>query len=374
MRQQRRIVRGTWVPAGGLPQKGICIYNKQVMNSQKIDIKSLQYDALGQLLKEMGQPKYRTDQIFSWLHEKMAGSFAEMTNLPESLRKELEEKCAIVNITKKEVLTSALDGTKKYLFELEDGHLIESVMMRYKHGNSVCVSSQVGCAMGCTFCASTINGCVRNLTTSEILDQVYEIQKDIGERVSNIVIMGMGEPLLNYDNVVGFVRLASAENALHISQRNITISTCGITPAIIKLSKEQLKVTLALSLHAPNDDIRKAIMPAAKKYSMQEILDACDFYFQETGRRVTFEYCLIDQVNDRKEHARELARRLKGKGAHVNLIPVNPTPENNYREAKEKDIKAFAKILEENKVTVTRRREMGRDISGACGQLVRRSS
>lgn len=345
-----------------------------MMNSQKIDIKSLQYDALRQLVQDLGQPKYRTDQIFTWLHGKCVRSFAEMTNLPERLRTELSDRCEIVNITKKEVLTSSLDGTKKYLFELEDGNRIESVMMRYKHGNSVCVSSQVGCAMGCSFCASTLNGCVRDLRTSEILDQVYEIQSDIGERVSNIVIMGMGEPLLNYDNVVGFVRIVSAENALHISQRNITISTCGITPAIIKLSKEQLKVTLALSLHAPNDEVRKAIMPVAKKYSMQEILDACDSYFQETGRRVTFEYCLIDQVNDRPEHARELAKRLKGKGAHVNLIPVNPTPENHYREAKEKDIRIFQQILEEEQVTVTRRREMGRDISGACGQLVRRSS
>ncbi|MBQ1285066.1 MAG: 23S rRNA (adenine(2503)-C(2))-methyltransferase RlmN [Lachnospiraceae bacterium] len=344
------------------------------MNSQKIDIKSLQYDALQELVKDLGQPKYRAGQIFSWLHEKGVRSFEEMTNLPESLRKELSEKCDIVNITKKKVLTSSIDGTKKYLFELQDGHLIESVMMRYKHGNSVCVSSQVGCAMGCSFCASTLNGCVRDLRASEILDQVYEIQKDIGERVSNIVIMGMGEPLINYDHVVGFVRIVSAENALHISQRNITISTCGIVPAIIKLSKEQLKVTLALSLHAPNDDIRKAIMPIAKKYSMQEILDACDSYFQETGRRVTFEYCLIDQVNDRPEHARELAKRLKGKGAHVNLIPVNPTPENHYHEAKEKEIRLFTQILEDSQITVTRRREMGRDISGACGQLVRRSS
>ncbi|MBR5931168.1 MAG: 23S rRNA (adenine(2503)-C(2))-methyltransferase RlmN [Lachnospiraceae bacterium] len=344
------------------------------MNSQKIDIKSLQYDALQKLVAEMGQPKYRADQIFSWLHEKYVHSFEEMTNLPESLRQELSETCDLICITKKEVLTSALDGTKKYLFELSDGNLIESVMMRYKHGNSVCVSSQVGCAMGCSFCASTLKGCVRDLTTSEILDQVYEIQEDIGERVSNIVIMGMGEPLLNYDAVVGFVRILSAENALHISQRNITISTCGIIPAIIKLSKEQLKVTLALSLHAPNDEIRRKIMPVAKKYSIPDLLDACEIYFAETGRRVTFEYCLIAGVNDRPEDARELAALLKGKNAHVNLIPVNPTPENRYQETKEADIARFRKILEDGQITVTRRREMGRDISGACGQLVRRRS
>lgn len=344
------------------------------MNSQKIDIKSLQYSELVSFVKKLGQPKYRADQIFAWLHEKCVCSFDEMTNLSEKLRNELKEKCEMVNLKKKEVLTSQIDGTKKYLFELHDGYLIESVMMRYKHGNSVCVSSQVGCAMGCSFCASTLDGCARNLATSEILGQVYEIQKDIGERVSNVVIMGMGEPLINYDNVVGFVRLVSDENALHISQRNITISTCGIVPAIIRLCKEQLKVTLALSLHAPNDDIRKRIMPIAKKYSIKEILDACEIYFKETGRRVTFEYCLIDGINDKPEHAKELADLLKGKGAHVNLIPVNPTPENNYGAAKEKDIKKFQEILEKEHVTATRRREMGRDISGACGQLVRRKS
>ena len=344
------------------------------MSSQKIDIKSLQYDALKQLILEMGQPAYRAGQIFSWLHEKCVRSFAEMTNLPESFRKELTETCDLVCLTKREVLTSALDGTKKYLFELPDGNLIESVMMRYKHGNSVCVSSQVGCAMGCSFCASTLKGCVRNLTTSEILDQVYEIQRDIGERVSNIVIMGMGEPLINYDSVVGFVRIISAENALHISQRNITISTCGIIPAIIRLSKEQLKVTLALSLHAPNDQIRRSIMPIAETYSIPELMDACETYFAETGRRVTFEYCMIAGVNDRPADAKELRELLHGKNAHVNLIPVNPTPENQYQETTESSIHRFQKILEEGQITVTKRREMGRDISGACGQLVRRRS
>ncbi len=342
------------------------------MNSQKIDIKSLEYEALETYLKELGQPAFRTKQVFSWLHEKGAASFDEMTNLSKDLRRQLEEQCEIRGLKKREVLTSAIDGTKKYLFELVDGHLIESVMMPYKHGNSVCVSSQVGCNMGCSFCASTIDGCVRNLTASEILSQVYEIQKDIGERVSNVVIMGMGEPMINYDNVVRFVRIVSHENALHISQRNITISTCGIIPAILKLSGERLKVTLALSLHAPNDAIRKKIMPVAKTYAIQDVLAACETYFEQTGRRVTFEYCLIDQVNDRPEHAKELAGLLKGKNAHVNLIPVNPTPENNYGAAKEKDIDVFQRILEQAGVTTTRRREMGRDISGACGQLVRR--
>ena len=342
------------------------------MKTEKIDIKSLEYEELAALMAEMGLPAFRGKQVFSWLHEKLVRDFEEMTNLPKGLRQELAEKCELRNLTKREVLTSKIDGTKKYLFELYDGNLIESVMMPYKHGNSVCVSSQVGCNMGCSFCASTIDGCVRSLSASEILGQVYEIQKDTGERVSNIVVMGMGEPLVNYDSVVRFVKIISDENALHISQRNITISTCGIIPAIIKLSGERLKVTLALSLHAPNDEIRRKIMPVAEKYRIADVLAACDHYFQETGRRVTFEYCLIDEVNDRKEHARELARLLKGRNAHVNLIPVNPTPENNYGAAKEKDIAVFQKILEQEGVTTTRRREMGRDISGACGQLVRR--
>ncbi len=341
---------------------------------EKIDIKSLQYDELKKLILDMNQKAFRTEQIFTWLHKKFVNSFDEMTNLSEDFRKELDEKFVIRTVKKKRVLTSEIDGTKKYLFELYDGNLIESVMMPYKHGNSVCVSSQVGCAMGCSFCASTINGCVRNLTASEILSQVYEIGKDIGERISNVVIMGMGEPLANYDNVVGFVKLLSDELTLHISQRNITISTCGIVGAIRKLSKENLKITLALSLHAPNDNIRQKIMPIANKYALSDILCACDEFFNETGRRVTFEYCLIDGINDKECHAKELANLLKGKNAHVNLIPVNPTPENNYGAAKEKDIKAFQKILEENNITTTRRREMGRDISGACGQLVRRTT
>ncbi len=342
------------------------------MNLRKTDIKSFEISELEQFLSELSQPSYRAKQIFSWLHEKCADSFDEMTNLPKQLRETLKETCEIRSLKKREVLTSEIDGTKKYLFELVDGHLIESVMMPYKHGNSVCVSSQVGCNMGCSFCASTIDGCVRDLTTSEILSQVYEIQKDIGQRVSNVVIMGMGEPLINYRNVVRFVRILSDENALHISQRNITISTCGIIPAIISMSDERLKVTLALSLHAPNDEIRRKIMPVAEKYEISDILKACDLYFEKTGRRVTFEYCLIDKVNDGAEHAKELAGLLKGRSAHVNLIPVNPTPENNYGAAKEKDIERFQKILENAGITTTRRREMGRDISGACGQLVRR--
>lgn len=344
------------------------------MNSEKTDIRSLSYEELRTLLQEKGLPSFRAKQVFSWLHEKGVTRFEEMSNLPKSLREELSATCDLRPLKKREVLTSKADGTKKYLFELEDGLLIESVMMPYKHGNSVCVSSQVGCSMGCAFCASTISGCVRDLTASEMLGQVYEIQKDIASRISHVVVMGMGEPLLNYQNLIAFVRLLSDENALHISQRNITISTCGIIPAIINLSGESLKVTLALSLHAPNDIVRRQIMPVAKTYAIRDVLSACDVYFEKTGRRVTYEYCLIDRVNDAPEHARELAGLLKGKNAHVNLIPVNPARGGRIREAKEKDIEQFQRILEQAGIAVTRRREMGRDISGACGQLVRRKS
>ena len=341
--------------------------------SEKTDIKSLPLEQLTELFARMGEPAFRARQVFEWMHVHLVNSFDDMKNIPKTLKVKLSDSCELRNVTKRNVLVSQIDGTRKYLFELNDHNLIESVMMRYKHGNSVCVSSQVGCAMGCRFCASTIGGMIRNLTASEILSQVYEIQKDTGERVSNIVIMGMGEPMTNYDNVTAFVRLISAENTLHISQRNITISTCGIVPAIIRLSKESLKCTLALSLHAPNDEIRRTIMPVANKFSIKDILCACDAYFTETGRRVTFEYCLIDGINDKEIHARELAVLLKGKNAHVNLIPVNPTPENNFGAAKEHDINVFKKILEDSGITATRRREMGRDISGACGQLVRRT-
>jgi len=337
----------------------------------KTDIRSFEYQQLKEWVLELGEPAFRAGQIFSWLHEKCVSSFDEMTNLPLALRQRLNDECTLAGLKALRVQTSAIDGTRKYLFGLEDGNTIESVMMPYRHGNSVCVSSQVGCAMGCSFCASTIGGLIRNLTASEILSQVYEIQKDTGERVSNVVIMGMGEPLANYENVTSFVRILSDEKALHISQRNITISTCGIVPGIISLSREQLKCTLALSLHAPNDEIRRRIMPVARKYSVDEVLEACNEYFRNTGRRVTFEYCLIDRVNDLPEHARELASRLHGMNAHVNLIPVNPNPENEYGAAKEKDVARFREILEKAGITVTRRREMGRDISGACGQLRR---
>ncbi|MGI6072644.1 MAG: 23S rRNA (adenine(2503)-C(2))-methyltransferase RlmN [Lachnospiraceae bacterium] len=338
-------------------------------NLNKTDIRSFEYDGLKEWVSRMDLPLYRAEQIFSWLHDKRVSSFDEMTDLSKELRNTLKERCTLKSLTVRQVLTSKIDGTKKYLFELEDGNLIESVLMKYRHGNVVCVSSQVGCAMGCTFCASAIGGLVRNLSASEILGQVYEIRKDTKERISNVVIMGIGEPLANYNNVMSFIRILSHEKSLHISQRNITMSTCGIVPGIYRLAEESLKITLALSLHAPNDAIRRMIMPVAEKYSMEEILKACKHYFKMTGRRVSFEYCLIDKVNNLPAHARQLSKVLKGMNAHVNLIPVNPTPESNYGRVKEADIAVFGKILEGAGITVTVRRETGRDISGACGQL-----
>jgi len=340
----------------------------------KTDIGSLTYEELKEIIKGLGQPAYRADQVFSWLHEKCVRTFDEMTNLPAALRKSLAEICDLPVFETLRVQESAIDGTRKYLFGLADGNTVESVLMHYSHGNSVCVSSQVGCDMGCRFCASTLEGCVRNLTAWEILRQVYEIQSDTGERVSNVVIMGMGEPLVNYNNVIRFINILSHEKSLHISQRNITMSTCGIVPAIIKLSKEDLKITLALSLHAPDDATRRKIMPIAEKYSIHEVLDACEEYFKATGRRVTFEYCLIGDLNDGAEHARTLVRLLKGMNAHVNLIPLNPVEERDLKAPKEQNIRIFRQILEDAHITVTRRREMGRDISGACGQLRRQVS
>ena len=266
---------------------------------------------------------------------------------------------------------SAIDGTRKYLFALEDGNIIESVLMKYRHGNSVCISSQAGCRMGCRFCASTIDGLARTLRASEMLDQVYRIQQDIGERVSNVVIMGSGEPLDNYDNTLRFIRLITDERGLHISQRNITVSTCGLVPQMLKLAEEKLQITLALSLHAPDDETRKELMPIARKYPLKEVMDACHTYYEKTGRRMTFEYSLVRGVNDSPEEARALVRLVKGRCGHVNLIPVNPIKERDFVQTAPKEVLAFKNYLEKNGINVTIRREMGRDIHGACGQLRR---
>ena len=336
-----------------------------------IDIKSLDLEQVKALMKEWKEPEFRGKQLYQWIHQKLAGSFDAMSSLPLSLRERLQREAALTSLKVQKCLVSKLDGTRKYLMALGDGNIIESVMMPYAHGNSVCISSQVGCAMGCRFCASTLDGLVRNLTIGEMLDQVYQIQTLLSERISHVVMMGSGEPMDNYDNVVGFIKRISDKNGLHISQRNITVSTCGMVPAIESLAKEKLAVTLALSLHAPNDAVRREIMPIANRYGVEEVLLACDRYFKTTGRRVTYEYSLVAGVNDNPGEAAALSRLLKGRGGHVNLIPVNPIQERHYQQSSMDRIVVFKNILEKNGINVTIRREMGRDINGACGQLRR---
>ena len=289
--------------------------------------------------------------------------------------KNLKQKLADYPITALETLDvqiSKVDGTRKYLFRLSDGNMIESVLMKYNYGNSVCISSQAGCCMGCRFCASTIDGLERNLTASEMLRQIYAIQKITGERVSNIVVMGSGEPLDNYDNFVRFVHMISDEHGLHISQRNITASTCGIIPNMLRLAEEGLQITLALSLHGSNQEKRKKLMPVANKYELTDVLKACDVYFEKTGRRVTFEYSLVKDVNDQDEDVKELAAMLKNRNCHLNLIPVNPIRERDFKKPDGKNARDFKNKLEKNGINVTIRRERGSDIDGACGQLRRR--
>ncbi len=332
------------------------------------DIKSMTKDELKNLMIELGEKPFRAKQIYSWLHEHLVTSYDEMGNIPGKLKEKLKDyPIAALEMVDEQV--SAIDGTRKYLFRLSDGNVIESVLMRYKHGNSVCISSQVGCKMGCRFCASTIGGWTRNLLPSEMLDQIYRIQSITGERVSNVVVMGTGEPMDNYDNIVRFIHLLADEDGLNISQRNITVSTCGIVPKIYELAKEKLQITLALSLHAPNDEKRRELMPIAQRYSMDEVLDACRNYFQETGRRITFEYSLVAGVNDSDEDARELSSRIHDINCHVNLIPVNPIKERSYRRSTHQAVENFKIKLEKCGINVTIRREMGSDIDGACGQL-----
>ena len=336
---------------------------------EKTDIKSLDYKELEEWMEARGEKAFRAKQLYQWMHQKLAESFEEMTNLSKDLRKKLEEQCTYTCLEPVEILTSKLDGTRKYLFRLKDGNVIESVLMRYRHGNSVCISSQVGCRMGCRFCASTIGGLTRNLTVSEMLEQVYRIQRHCGERVSNLVMMGTGEPLDNYDHAVKFIRMLSDEHGLHISQRNITMSTCGLVPQMKRLAGEDLQITLALSLHASSQEKRQELMPVARSYEIPQVLAACRDYFLETGRRITFEYSLVGGVNDTQEDAARLALLIGDLNSHVNLIPVNPIKERSYVQSCKKNILNFKNKLEKCGINVTIRREMGRDINGACGQL-----
>ena len=336
---------------------------------EKTDIKSLDYEELQQFMASLGEKPFRAKQLYEWMHEKLAVDLDEMTNLSKGLRKKLKETTDYTSLEVVERLVSGIDGTEKYLFRLSDGNVIESVLMRYHHGNSVCISSQVGCRMGCRFCASTLGGLTRNLKPSEMLDQIYRIQQVSGERVSNIVVMGTGEPLDNYDNLLKFIRLLTDEHGLNISQRNITVSTCGIVENIRRLANEKLQITLAISLHASNQEKRKELMPIAYKYDIHEVLDATRYYFGQTGRRITFEYSLVGGVNDTEEDARELSALVGDINCHVNLIPVNPIKERSYVQSNHAVIEAFKNKLEKNRINVTIRREMGRDINGACGQL-----
>lgn len=337
----------------------------------KKDIRAYTYEELQEEIKNLGEKAFRAKQIYEWIHQRQAEHFDEMTNLSKGLRQLLEDSYEILPVEMVERQESALDGTNKFLFRLYDGNVVESVLMRYHHGNSVCISSQVGCRMGCRFCASTIGGLERNLSASEMLGQIYQIQKIIGERVSNVVIMGTGEPLDNYENFLKFIHILTDEYGLHISQRNVTVSTCGIVPKMYELAKEHLQITLALSLHGSTQEKRQRLMPVANKYELQEVLKACDNYFQETGRRITFEYSMVHGVNDTEEDAEELIAILKSRNCHLNLIPVNPIKERDFVRPNRENALNFKNKLEKCGINVTIRREMGADIDGACGQLRR---
>lgn len=333
------------------------------------DIKSMTLQELEQYMEEIGEQKFRARQLYEWMHKKLARNLDEMTNLPKNLKQKIREGAGMLSVKEVKRFTSRIDGTAKFLFELYDGSIIETVLMKYRHGNSVCISSQAGCRMGCRFCASTIGGLTRSLEPSELLDQIYHIQHTTGERVSNVVVMGTGEPFDNFDHLIRFLELLTNEQGLHISQRNITVSTCGLVPKIYELAEKKLQITLAISLHAPNDEMRRELMPIANQYSIKEIMDACDAYIAATNRRITFEYSLVKGVNDRPEHAKMLIRLLKGRLCHVNLIPVNPIDERDYEQSSKESIYEFQHLLEKNHIRATVRREMGRDINAACGQL-----
>lgn len=335
----------------------------------KIDLKSLTLEEMKGFFVSIGEKPFRGDQVFRAIHNNMTEEIEDITVISKGLRDKLKEKCFITNIQILERYDSKDNSTKKYLFSLSDDNVIESVMMKYKHGISLCLSTQVGCKMGCEFCASTADGLVRNLSSSEMLDQVYKIQKDLDVSISNIVLMGSGEPLDNYHNLMKFLRTIHDEHGKNISYRSITLSTCGVVPRIYDLADEHLPITLSISLHTPFDEERKKIMPIAKKYSIEEIIKACKHYISKTNRRITFEYALIEDVNDGYKDAVELAKLLRGMLCHVNLIPLNPIDEYNKKYPKTQSIKTFNEVLEKRGITSTIRREMGRDVNAACGQL-----
>ena len=338
----------------------------------KLDIRSMNLEAITQLVIDSGQPKFRALQLFKWLQSGV-DSFDEMTNIPVSLRESLSESCYIATVKSLRKYVSKIDGTVKYVYELYDGELIESVLMKYEHGYTVCISTQVGCRMGCKFCASGIYGLTRNLTASEMLAQITYAQRDNNIRISNVVMMGMGEPLDNFDNSIQFLKLVSDENGLNIGLRHISLSTSGVVSGIKKLAEYNLPITLSISLHAPNDEIRSRTMPVNKKWNIGDLLRACREYQKVTTRRISFEYALIEGINDSDACAKELAHRLRGIMCHVNLIPANPVKENTFKKPDRKAIVAFQKKLESLGVTATIRRTLGADIDASCGQLKKKT-
>lgn len=335
----------------------------------KTDIRSLNYEELSSQIEEMGLPKFRTAQIYSWLYEKGVESFSEMSNLSKDLRDRLSERFEIKNCVIDTKLVSEIDGTVKYLYRLDEDEYVECVVMKYKYGYSVCISTQLGCKMGCKFCASAIGGFQRNLTASEMLSEIYTAQRDLNIKISHIVLMGTGEPLDNYDNVMRFLELVTCEKGLNISMRHISLSTCGIVPKIYELADKKLGLTLSISLHAPNDEIRSQTMPVNSKWNTEELLKACKYYTNVTSRRISFEYAMIDGFNDSEQCASELAKRLGGMLCHINLIPVNNVRERDFVRSGNENIKKFISILESKNLTVTVRRTLGSDINASCGQL-----
>ncbi len=335
------------------------------------NLKSLTTEEIGAILKELGQPAFRAKQVFSWLH-KGVRSYDEMTNLPQSLRSVLAEKYPInaPQVIRKQ--ESQLDGTIKYLWRLADGNCVETVLMRYHYGNTVCISTEVGCVMGCAFCASTLGGLVRKLQPYEMLDQVLFTQVDSGQPISHIVLMGIGEPLDNLDNVLRFLELVNHPEGMNISMRHISLSTCGLVPKIDELAEKKLQITLSVSLHAPSNEIRNTIMPVNKAYPVEELLDACRRYYAKTNRRISFEYAMINGVNDTPQAAKLLIRQLKGLPAHMNLIPLNHVEESPLKPSTRNAVQTFQNILEEAGIPTTVRRTLGSDIDASCGQLRRK--
>ena len=345
-----------------------------MIRQEKDSILGMEPNELTDRLTAMGEPSFRAGQVFEWLHKRLVTDYDEMTNLPKVLRQRLATKLPLVLPQIHRLQRSRIDGTRKYLFLLEDGNLIESVLMKYRYGYSVCISSQAGCAMGCTFCASTSGGLIRNLTTTELLGQVYAIARSLPEeeRISHVVVMGTGEPLLNLEHLLPFIRILSDERGMQLSKRNITVSTCGIVPGIRRLAAEQLPITLALSLHAPTQALRQSLMPIAGTYPLEDVLEACRDYFQQTGRRMTYEYAMIRGVNDSAQQAKHLVYLFRKEAAHLNLIPLNGVDGSGLSAAFGNTIRQFAQILANSGINVTIRRSLGADIDGACGQLRRK--